>query len=417
LNIFGNGVIDLTERPTPQAIGNLAPYRALAGHALQKIASDARFIALKAGRLSGEWAGADALYLNSGQLEVTDAEGHRISLSSVSPSARYPLPSGSAYRMRVIHPVTLLKVPTTGHSPAEWPLNETTAPPPINLTEAEREVLHNLKQHLAEGRYRLPSMPNLAIEISRSITRSEVPTRDIVKLIQLDPALATKLMRVANSAAFHFGKKARNVHQAVTRLGRARVQNLAVGFLMREAFQTRSAALRKQAKSLWMDSCHVAAVSFMLAKHIPGLDPERAMLAGLIHRIGALPVLGFANQSDPLKDNPALLDYMLDLFSRPLGEKIIQKWDLGQDLVDAVKYANTWGRVGYALPDYVDVVLLAQLHTLIGKPHMETLPRVDQLPAYQKLDFGRLTPRRSIAVLELADQEIQELKQILSYSG
>ena len=417
MNIFGNGVVDLSDKPTPQAIGKLAPYRALAGNALQKLASDACFVALKAGRLTGEWAGADALYLNSGQLEVTDAEGHRISLSSVSPSARYPLPSGSGYRMRVIHPVTFLKVPTTDHTLAAWPLNQTTAPPPIDLSDEERGILRTLKQHLAEGRYRLPSMPNLAIKLSRSINRSEVTTRDIVKLIQLDPALATKLMRVANSAAFHFGKQARNVHQAVTRLGRLRVQNLAVGFLLREAFQTRSAALQKRAKSLWIDSCHVAAVSFMLAKHIPSLDPERAMLAGLIHRIGALPALSFANQFEPLKNNPALLDHTIKVFSRPLGEKIIRKWDLGEDLVDVVRNANAWGRVGYALPDYVDVVLLAQLHTLIGTPDMETLPRVDQLPAYQKLDFGRLTPRRSISVLELADQDIQELKQILSQAG
>ncbi len=416
MNIFGNGAVDLSERPTAQAIGKLAPYRAVAGDLLQALASDARFVALKAGRLSGGWAGSDALYLNSGQLEVTDEEGRRTSLSSVSPSARYPLPAGATYRMRAVFPVTLLKVPANGGTPAEWPLKKMAAPASPNLTDQEREVLLTLKRHLAAGRYRLPSMPNLAIELSRTLARSDVPTREIVKLIQLDPALATKLMRVANSAAFHFGKKARNVHQAVTRLGQARVQNLAVGFLLKEAFQTRSAALRKRAKSLWIDSCHVAAVSFMLARHIPGLDPERAMLAGLIHRIGVLPVLGFANQFAPLKDNPALLDYTVHLFTHALGEKIIRKWGLGEDLVDVARHADAWGRIGYALPDYVDVVLLAQLHTKIGTPHMERLPRIDELPAYQKLDLGRLTPRRSISVLELADKEILDLKQILSYA-
>lgn len=414
MNIFGNGAIDLSERPTAQTIEKLAPYCAMERPDLQNLASKAHFVALKSGRLSGDWAGSDTLYLNSGQLEVTDADGHRTSLSSISPSARYPLPAGAGYRMRVIHPVTFLKMPSIHGIPTDWPLEGKQAPIHLKLTNLEREILRTLKDHLAEGRYRVPSMPNLAIEISRSISRLNVSTRDIVKLIQLDPALAAKLMRVANSAAFHFGNKTRSVHQAVTRLGCTHVQNLALGFLLKEAFQTRSAILRKRAKSLWIESCHVAAVSFMLAKHIPGLDPERAMLAGLIHRIGALPVLGFANQHDALKENTALLDYTTHLFSGPLGEKIIEKWELGTDLIDVVKNVDNWGRIGFALPDYVDVVLLAQLHTKIGTPEMERLPRIDQLPAYQKLDLGRLTPRRSISLLELADQEIQELKQILS---
>jgi hypothetical protein len=64
--------------------------------------------------------------------------------------------------------------------------------------------------------------------------------------------------------------------------------------------------------------------------------------------------------------------------------------------------------------DYVDLVVLAQLHAFIGTKRMQQLPRLDLVPAFHKLALGKLTPRFSLHILENAKQNIQELQALLS---
>jgi HD-like signal output (HDOD) protein len=213
---------------------------------------------------------------------------------------------------------------------------------------------------------------------------------------------------------FRFRQDVRNVQQAVTRPGRKRIQNLTFGFLIRSAFSARSDSLRQRANALWQQSCHVAAISFTLADRLPCIDPDRTMLAGLIHKIGALPVIGLAQQQPKLFSGAAFLDKAIEHFCNSLGRDVLERWKLGDDLLPVVANAEDWQRTGYAVPDYVDVVLLAQLHSYVGTPRMHEVPRIDELPAFRKLELGKLTPRQSFAVLEEADHEIRDLRHLLA---
>ena len=107
------------------------------------------------------------------------------------------------------------------------------------------------------------------------------------------------------------------------------------------------------------------------------------------------------------------LELAVQRFQRPLAIDILEQWNLGEDLTEVVRCAGRWQRVGYAVSDYADVVLLAQLHAFVGKRKHESLPRIDELPAYHKLEWGKLTPKRSMAALEEAEQDIRALRQIL----
>lgn len=140
------------------------------------------------------------------------------------------------------------------------------------------------------------------------------------------------------------------------------------------------------------------------------------MLAGLVHRIGVLPVLGLARDHPELFVTPALVDQITALFHKELSTYVLERWDIGADIIDAVRHSDNWQHIGCALPEYTDVVLLAQLHTHIGKPGFTDLPRIDRLPAFRKLELGRLTPRKSLQALEEAEKEIAELRRILSKS-
>jgi hypothetical protein len=65
-------------------------------------------------------------------------------------------------------------------------------------------------------------------------------------------------------------------------------------------------------------------------------------------------------------------------------------------------------------PDYVDLVVVAQLHAYVGTAKMRDLPRLDLIPAFHKLALGKLTPRHSIGILENAKDQIKELREMLA---
>ncbi|MCB1803073.1 MAG: HDOD domain-containing protein [Gammaproteobacteria bacterium] len=404
----------LSTRPSSSDLAQLVPYAGADAATIRDLTNGAVLLALKSGKIPPDWFVGHSLFLHSGQLELQSANGERQFLSSVSPPARFPLPAPTKIRIRALGAVTFLQVPNAVASEGSGePIQRRPADP--HLATLSR-ILEN---KLASGDIPLPSMPDLAAKLNAAMHNpdSRSDDHDIAKLIQLDPALATKVIHLVNSAAFRFAHRADTVQQAVTRLGRSRIRNLALGFLIRNAFDTRSPALRKHANALWLRSCHVAAVSFTLARQLSLLDPERAMLAGLVHQIGVLPILGLAQQQPQLFGQAALLDIAVPTFEKRLGRFVLEHWKLGDDLVDVVDHAGDWRRIGYAVPDYVDIVLLAQRHADMGRPGIDQGPPIDSLPAFRKLELGRLTPRKSIRVLEEAEREIVELRRILSGNG
>ncbi|OOZ36158.1 hypothetical protein BOW51_08505 [Solemya velesiana gill symbiont] len=151
----------------------------------------------------------------------------------------------------------------------------------------------------------------------------------------------------------------------------------------------------------------MAAICYVIAQMSPGLDADRAMLAGLIHDIGAIPILGAA------EDYPEMLDRIIAEQNGEIGAMIMRTWGLSPILVDTAMHSDDWFRGPADTPDYVDLVILAQLLSFVGSPEMQKLPPPDLSPAYHKLVAGRLNPALSLAVLNEAEKEINAIEELL----
>ncbi|MCB1925244.1 MAG: HDOD domain-containing protein, partial [Gammaproteobacteria bacterium] len=180
--------------------------------------------------LPPRWFEGHRLFLHSGQLELRMANERRVFLSSVSPPARFPLPPPHLAQIRSVGHTTFVRVPLAQDRPRATRIAADSAADPLIAS-----LSRILFKRLDAGDIPLPSMPDLAVKLNGALRESDSArdAHDIAKLIQLDPALATKVIHVVNSAAFGFVRKAGSVQQAVTRLGRDRIRNVAVGFLMR----------------------------------------------------------------------------------------------------------------------------------------------------------------------------------------
>jgi HD-like signal output (HDOD) protein len=349
------------------------------------------------------------LYLQRGSVQIQTQSGYVLTVDSNTTRARYPLPQPPlSVSLYATEPVVLLNVPAVEQGA------RSTTPPAPEMTDAENDELERLARDLHNGRFDLPSLPDLAMRIGRKIDDEANNNRDIARLIQLDPALTARLLGIVNSAAFGGLKRVTTVNLATTRLGRSRLRSLVYSCLVKSLFKINSPELEHRLEQIWQRSVNVAALAFVLGRETEGIDPEQAMLAGLTHLIGAVAVMGSLRRYPTLASRTDVLNHAIETLRIQAGLASVERWNLDTELAPVIRDAGNWERIGTAIPETVDIVNLAMLHDAIGKNPRVVLPSIDGIPAYDKLANDQLTPRRSLQLLEQADADISELRQLLS---
>ena len=215
-----------------------------------------------------------------------------------------------------------------------------------------------IREDLEYDRLILPSLPEVAVKVREAVSRSTVPAREIARLIAVDPALSAQVMKVANSAFYPGRSPARDLTAAVVRLGGEAVRNLVLVIVAAQLFQAKRAPeVSRHLKRVWEHSLLVASLSRAIARRVAGLDEEVALLAGLIHRIGVMPVLDWAVKIPHFRDKPARLERLVDRFHAEIGATILAGWNYPEVLVQVV--AEHAAPAACRDPGYVGVVALA----------------------------------------------------------
>jgi putative nucleotidyltransferase with HDIG domain len=149
----------------------------------------------------------------------------------------------------------------------------------VTITE-QRITVAKLEQRLTE----LPVLPMVLLELLRLDPRADDHYERVSRLIARDPALATRVLRVANSAAFSRGRSLVHLEDAIARLGSVPCANLVIAESTVRVFTPRHAWQR----GLWVHAIGVAVLAHSLAASglVEGADASLAYLAGLLHDIG-----------------------------------------------------------------------------------------------------------------------------------
>ena len=267
------------------------------------------------------------------------------------------------------------------------------------------ELLDDLKSNQLE----LPVLPQVAVKVSRIVDDPKARTKDLAHIIGADPALSARVIQVANSPLIRGTHNIETLQGALTRMGNNMVRNIVTTFMVRQLFRTENKLLQKRMTDMWNHSAHVASISHVLASHFSNLKPDEALLAGILHDIGKLPILAKARKLPHLDENEKPLDQVLERLHPALGKAILSAWKFQPEIVEAAADHENFYRDSKVL-DYTDIVLVANIHSHMGKPNQI---RVDmaKVPALKKLN---LDPESSIAVLEEAHNEIVEIQKLLT---
>lgn len=134
----------------------------------------------------------------------------------------------------------------------------------------------------------LPTLPDSALELQRLVNDEGTSVEALVRVISRDPALAARLLRIANSPVYATGTPVTTVERAILRVGFAEVGYLALGLTIMSAVGgKRPLRYRLQQRALWRHSLAVAAVADHLARRVLGWGGGY-YIYGLLHDIGKI---------------------------------------------------------------------------------------------------------------------------------
>ncbi len=283
-------------------------------------------------------------------------------------------------------------------------------------------ALNNLQERIRAdikvGRLKLPALPHVAGRIRQALAVEEQSAQQIARVVQLDPALSARLLQVANSARYPGTQKVTNVRDAVARLGLETTRNLATALSLHSAFEAKDERAKRYLETVWRESCRVAAIGNVLASVTPPLVPDQALLGGLVHNIGALPLVPYLSEAPALLDDPRTMDLLLGRLQARLGSALLKHWGFDPQLVPIPEQADDWMRESEGKPDYVDVVLVARVHAMFGAKKGNSLVRsLDSMPAFRKFPLSRLGAGASVQLIEEAREEIASMMEILRGPG
>ena len=258
---------------------------------------------------------------------------------------------------------------------------------------------------LTQDRLTLPTLPEVAMRIGQATQDERATASQLAIEIGRDPAIAVRLLRVANSSALSAGRKVDNIQQAVTRLGMGLVRSLVTGLALEQLFFSRAPALKERLRKTWANSLEVAALAQVLASQCTVLRPELAMLAGLSHEIGALPVIRMAESFGEEVTDMAALDRVIRNLQPRVGRMVLQAWDFPDELVEVPSRWMDFGRTHEGPADYVDVVTVAALQSHQNREGR--LAGIDRLrvPAFLKLD---ISPEVDVFELDGVQERFEE---------
>ncbi len=133
----------------------------------------------------------------------------------------------------------------------------------------------------------LPTLPLVAITVGDMVNDPGATARDISGVLQRDPSLSAKVLRLVNSPYYAIPGGVGDVQRAISFIGFNTLHQLVLSVSVLSALRT-PAGSRFNARGLWLHSLAVGACAEVIATHIGYRDPGVCFTAGLMHDIGKI---------------------------------------------------------------------------------------------------------------------------------
>jgi HD-like signal output (HDOD) protein len=254
----------------------------------------------------------------------------------------------------------------------------------------------------------LPVLPQVVSSVLRLADDPDASPREMEKIIERDPGITAKILRVANSAYYGLNQVP-SIGRALTALGMNTVRSLVVGVAYQQVMAGREMASHYSKLEFWRHSLAVASACRILGKlKMPGRS-EELYGAGMMHDVGMLVMDRFyPNEFDAaIKAAQAELiplhDVEVGMYGfdhTEVGALLAEKWGLTDIMRHAIRYHHS----PYEDAEHADTTAIVNLAN--GLAHQSGLTNNVPLPTVELDEFA-------IAAVEVPEEQFGAIRNVL----
>jgi HD-like signal output (HDOD) protein len=212
-----------------------------------------------------------------------------------------------------------------------------------DLVAQRFRMLADIAGELNSGDVLFPTCFDTVLRLRKELQNPDVTLPHIAQMVQLEPLIAAKLVRLANSVTYApHGQAVRDLPSAINRLGLNVVRTTAMAVAMGEILHAKElVGFSRLTRGLWEHSIYSAAATRLLAHTFSRarsegrIRSEEALLAGLVHDLGAFYMLYRAVQYPELRERPDTLKYLIAQWHEAIGVTLLETLMLPQEIAQA----------------------------------------------------------------------------------
>lgn len=192
----------------------------------------------------------------------------------------------------------------------------------------------------------IPSLPHVLLQLIRVCNEENNGLNDLSRIIEKDPGLTGRVLKVVNSAYYSPSNRLKTVNAAVRFLGSNAIRNIAICSSVHTVLHGVHTKSAFNIKQFWWHSLRCAILAKLMAKKTRYRDPDEAFLSGMLHDIGKIVL--WINFPEPYarilsmhQENPQSIlaeEMRMAASHAEIGAGLLKKWNFPSFVVDAVLY-------------------------------------------------------------------------------
>lgn len=204
----------------------------------------------------------------------------------------------------------------------------------------------DLAKQLIAAVDRMPAFPKNVQELLALTRHMDCSPKDVVLVIEKDPVLTVKILRVINAAYFNLARPITSVNHAVIFLGFNTIKNLSLGVAAIGILPARNSAGFDGHQCL-LHSLSCAGIAQQLALRVADVDPMECYVAGLLHDFGKLVLAQYfpeefkralAHSHNTATSLHLSLREIMGIDHSSIGAMLVEKWRFPEKMVEAIRY-------------------------------------------------------------------------------
>jgi len=272
--------------------------------------------------------------------------------------------------------------------------------------------VQSLALEMSAGKIEIPSFPDVAVRIRKVLADDNCDAAQVAKIVSAEPAMAARLLQVANSAALNpNGMRISELKTAIARIGFSNVRSVSLSYAMDQIKNAPALQpIRKPLNELWERSVKVAAMAYVVARRWTKVNADKALLSGLMHGMGRVYILTRAVKHPTLFSDAESYQQIVRDWNTSIAKAVLESWEIAPDIIDAVEHYEDLERAGTGTPDLTDVLTIANLLVSFHSDPSQLEIRLQETAASSRLG---LTPETCQKALQETAGELASLRQAL----